>query len=110
MSLGVQRLMTLDQHDFFLQRLGHADAGMAGRRTFDPAKHPVTAPLIEARCLKGDRVEHGGRAPTLLRFGLDGFDDLRAEPIASQCFGQEEQVDEQETKRSTSRQTPDNLP
>src|SRR4051812_20399406 len=69
-----------------LQALDHANAGVAGRWTFDTAQNVITLMLVKLRCLKCDCVEHGCRAPTALRFGLRCFNDLRADLLPSQCF------------------------
>jgi hypothetical protein len=63
---------------------------MAGWPTLDPTKHPIATPFIKARCLKGDRVEHGGGAPALSRLGFGLLNYLHSDPGTSQCLRQEE--------------------
>jgi hypothetical protein len=91
-----------------LQCFDHAEAGIAGRLAFDPTKQPIALPFIETRGLKGYCVENCGRTSTLSRLGFSVFNYLRADPIAAQCLGQEEQINEEKTQRSSSKQASNN--
>src|SRR5205814_7167493 len=65
---------------FWGQFLGHEDAGCTGRLAGNAAELAPAAPLVKARCLEADGVEHGTTTAALAPFGLGHLEDPAAEP------------------------------
>src|SRR5271167_2525520 len=88
----------------FGQTLCHANPPMTGRFDFDSTQHLITATLIKAGGLKGNRIEYGCRAAASLRFLLRFFHDQATYSLTSGAVRQEQQVDEEQAERGAAEQ------
>src|SRR5690348_585130 len=89
--------------------LGHEHPGGAGGLAGNAAELAPTVPLVKARCLEADGVEHAAAAAALARLGLRHRQHAAAEAAPSDRVRQENQIDEEKPQRRPAEKAAEHL-